>query len=332
MGFIFFGHLTYPSFVKVTLSVSGTLAKIPQPASNSPEARAMRCAFAEAVVARELCRSIFTDLYPSDSATQSLCEGLARIFSWLDSSHPEEAVVTRCQLARAMAKSCDPKQCATRSAEKVCMTLGSWLGDKDRRRQFAADLGAQFEKAIDLWLPLQRADQHVRADTDLNSSEWLYSEDKRARYDAVTEEEETPKDSDIIPAPVHDHPVDFPLVVLFPRIFVGDDILFHGFSLFADQRAVIAAKVEQKKQLRSGSRASNRRNSNQDQLPCLSPKDLRAIAGSSGQGSKLRDLYLLAGSDLSVRKEPSQIDGKGTELSDGASVLSHRSESGANRG
>jgi hypothetical protein len=124
----------------------------------------MRCAFAEAIIAQELCRTIFIELYASASGGH--IDELTRTLSWLAESHPFEAVITRCQLARALGESSSVEKLPNQAAERVCATLRPWLGN-NQRRQFAEDLAGQFTIAIDLWKPLQRTAGILRVENDL---------------------------------------------------------------------------------------------------------------------------------------------------------------------
>ena len=292
--------------------------QIPQPTSNSPAARAMRCALAEALVAKELARCIFTDLHVSDSVSDVLVDGLTKVLKWLDSSHPLEATVTRCQLARALAESSGVEHCAPKAAERVCATLEPWFGGDDRRRLFAADLAERFGAAMALWLPLQRAEQRVRAETDLACKDWFY---ERPKYDVITPGENAHGDSGVGGSSINNHGHDagpeFPLAVLFPHIYVGETILFHGLGLFAYQPAVAAARLEQRKQPESrANRASHRRSGQHSQQVSGQPaKGSRRTSVSSVEESRMRGSLVgsAASSDLSsvVLKPRSLIDGRG---------------------
>lgn len=313
------------------------MMQIPQPTSNSPAALAMRCALAEALVAKELSERIFTD-FPTDESNIPVA-GLPGIYSWLDENHyKRESVVIRCQLAKILASHRDDKAYASRLAAKLCKLLGPWLGD--REAQFTAALAERFEAALALWQTLQRAEQWVQAEASLVHGAWLYKEDRRARYDTVATDEDTQAASDTA-SQGRTTPSEGPLAVLFPQIYAGETLLYAGSGLFAGQPAVEEARQEARKQQQHPDhrtqRASLRRASHQYQLASappakeggrrmsLSPTDksfmLSTLLGGGVGGA-------VAQSDLSSVLGPmSQIDGKGTELSAVESVRSQRSGS-----
>lgn len=81
--------------------VSSPLSRIPQVASNSPAAQYIRCPLAEAVIAQELSRYIFSDFYTPNGASGVDLDGLGKALVRLNKTHPHEAKIVRCQLAKA---------------------------------------------------------------------------------------------------------------------------------------------------------------------------------------------------------------------------------------
>jgi len=193
----------------------------------------MRCAFAEAVIARQLATHVFRDFcLPEEAGGVEL----GRLSKALTSLNGREAEVIRCQLARASHKREDAETVSTRAAESVCSILNDWLGDDEaRRRRFKVDLVSLFSEAVVLWRHLQRTGKHTEAVVDL-AGDWC-EEDARTEYDGIilVEEHRSQQTNSLVTGP--------PVAVLFPQI-LSDDLLFPGYALFPTQSAVIAAFQE----------------------------------------------------------------------------------------
>ena len=279
---------------KTAIDVSGTqLISIPQVGSNSPVARSIRCAMAEAVISQELSRTIFQQFYVTDDDSGVQLDGIIRALSWLNKKHPQEALVVRCQLARALNQSSEVRQRPTQSAQKVGATLSPWLGG-NQIEQFVKDLQDQFTEAMALWQPLQQAIHRVEARTDLSAELW-YWDDRRPQYDEVA--------SGADPAQTLEDEAH-PIAVLFPQIYTkGPDPLFHGYALFSTQ-PVYKVAVQERRSLRSSrtDSASYRRRmssgpAGMDHHAEQQTKGGRRASGASGDGSQQRTSVF--GSDLS---------------------------------
>lgn len=307
----------------------------------------MRCAIAEALVAAELTESLFVDLYaPPPETPAAAVSGpgaLARaVLDWLASSRLQtEATVVRCQLAQALVslRGGDyAKRYANEAAGRICAVLSPWLPEGDGRMRFEADLATKLEDAVELWTPLQRADKLVRAKADIASRDWLF-DDRNESYDHAgppAEGTDGSRGGGHADQPMHGD-AEFPLAILFPSVYVGEEMLFPGKCVFPSQGAVASAKLEQMRQHDPrANRASRRWSSSYNhhqQMGGQPAKEARRTSISSVDGSRSRGPFTgISGlSDLSVRKPPPQIDGKGTEISSTGSTRSRRSENDANR-
>jgi hypothetical protein len=198
----------------------------------------MRCAITEAVISQKLASNIFRDFYTWDKEAETELSGLRKGLSWLGKEHPKEATIMRCQLAKACNKSCNVEAVATQVAQDICAALRSWLNDDTARRQFAERLKEIFVEAIRIWQHLQKTRQGAMAAMDLTSESWIEETDARPEYNSMAlgseqNSQQRPTSQDIDP-----------LAILFPQIYAGDELLFHGFALFPTQTAVIVASQE----------------------------------------------------------------------------------------
>jgi hypothetical protein len=280
----------------------------------------MRCAFAEAAIARELSTHIFLDFYLFGQDSSDL-SGLVKALNLLKEANPQEAGIIRCQLARACSKSEKANKVLTQAVRDVCDILNPWLVDHaDRKEEFKTELRELFSYAMQLWQTIQRTRQGARAvmkieDPTPTMKIWFQVEDSRPVYDELPLGDEHRSQA---PLEYHDYG---PLAILFPHIFVGKagyddkDLLCHGFALFHTQTAAVIARMERSHQQRT----------------TVNPR--RRSSGAEGRGQRrsiastvrARALSLAAtGSDISY------VGGSSSQLSAGkadaiASATSTRS-------
>jgi hypothetical protein len=131
---------------------------------------------------------------------------------------------------------------ATQAAEDACATLCCWLNDDIARGQFVDRLRGIFAEAIGIWQHLQRTRQGAVAVMDLAPDGWIEETDARSEYNSISLESK--QNSQQQPS----SELVGPLAILFPQVWVGDEVLFHGFALFPTQTAVIAASLERNSQ------------------------------------------------------------------------------------
>jgi hypothetical protein len=201
-------------------------------ASNTEPAQLLRCAFAEAVISQELLNNVFVDFYfPSDIKSSPESNKLIQVLDWLSRVEPRRASICRSQIATVCCQNENMRsKIISEATQRVLTTLNPWI--IDNREQLSNELIELFTEAVELWQPLQRADRHIVVKND---GDWI-DEDTWQEYD----------DMSLLPnhqsnPPIHDYE---PMVILFPRIFTGSFLIFHGYALYPTQAAIIAAKLE----------------------------------------------------------------------------------------
>lgn len=218
-------------------STNSSRTRIPFVPSNSDSARALRCAVAESVICWQLSQRIFSSF--TFSAEPHL-NGLSGILDGLSKTHPIQARIIRCQVARISKEKTNINLVASSSAQEATTTLSGWFGDDNSQRRFVDDLGRLFVEALRLWQRLQCTGHQLRTSIDLADSNWSPEEYSRKRYDDI------PLDHD------RQQPGIWgiaPIAALFSNIYDDDDSktkqpLFRRFALFADQSAVIVGTRE----------------------------------------------------------------------------------------
>jgi hypothetical protein len=230
--------------------------------SNSKVARCIRCAIAEAIVAQELAEKIFRDFYVGDKETENELSDFRKVLTFLSKEYPKEATIIRCQLVKVCNEPSKVDALATQAAQEVCGALCYWLNDDSAQGQFVEGLRGIFVDAIGIWQHLQRTVQGAVVVMDLTPDSWIEETDTRPEYDSVTlrSEQNSPQQ------PVSE--LAGPQAVLFPQVWAGEELLFHGFALFSTQTAVIAARVERNSQQSLRKTITQRRRlSNMDRRP-----------------------------------------------------------------
>ncbi|KAK3328268.1 hypothetical protein B0T19DRAFT_186107 [Cercophora scortea] len=276
---------------QLTIGSTAASSRIPQAVSNSPAARAMRRASAEAVIALQLSTHIFVDFYPVDREADMKLSGLVRALDWLNDEHPLEATIIRCQLARVCNDSPIADEIPKQATDVVCGQLGPWLAADDgtRVQKFAAELEDLFSAAMGLWQKLQCTRTRVTAVASLDERVWFIDDDSWPEYGSTPAEEEPNMGG--------------PLAVLFPQIRAGKDtsessssggsssLLFHGFALFPEQAHVKAAKEECKSQRASRRTSTFQRRRTSDGGSQGEPqRPHRRLSSASRDGAQQRSL------------------------------------------
>jgi hypothetical protein len=195
----------------------------------------MRCAIAEAVVADELATAIFRDFY-AGKETEAKLGGLRSALGWPSKEHQDEAAIIRCQLAKVCGEPRKVHAVAAQAAHDVCTALRWWLNDT-AQGPFAEGLRGIFVEAMGIWQHLQRTRQGAEAAMDRAFHNWMEQTDARPQYGSIARSEPNAQQQPT------SGPMD-PLAVLFPQIWVGENLIFHGFALFPTQTAVVAAAQE----------------------------------------------------------------------------------------
>lgn len=222
---------------------------------NSEAAAKMRCALAEAIIARNLSTYIFQDFYIETSECPKIRE-LTEILSHLDTKDTRKASIARHQVASALEHPRNKETViseAVRSITKLLMpdsTIDQHAGFKDLGRS----LTELFREALKIWQRLRRAPEHIIASVDVMSDEWDI-DDAQDWYDTVSIHEAKKQ----VQGPALEP--NFPIAVLFPQIWIGDTLLFHGHALFPSQGAVVAASLEIQKSSSLDSSVRRRRRS-----------------------------------------------------------------------
>lgn len=198
-------------------------------------AQSVRCALSEAIIAQELSNSIFQDFYVSHNVGSTEGTVFRNVLAKLMKTHTHQVTAIRCQMAKIFAESSRIDQTASQAVENVCAILNSWLHDDTTRSDcFKKDLTALFSELINLWIELQRCGQRLVVAGEVTEGRWLENEDRRREYDDSNGEEPqwtAPSASELVE----------PIAVLFPQIFAGEDLVFHGYALFSTQRIVTQA-------------------------------------------------------------------------------------------
>ena len=215
----------------------------------------MRCALAESVIANQLTTNIFQDFYIVGSISTKL-HGLAEVLSTLDEQGPRKASIARYQIATALEDSQVRNQIILHTVEIVERSLLPWLPQNTDKKTSAQeslrhDLTELFKDAVDLWQRLRRAPEHCTASADLISDEWA-PEDARQLYDTIKTDEKYRVQGAALET-------NLPVAVLFPQIWKGSQVIFHGHALFPSQSAFIMASLENTKASMSNGSVRRRR-------------------------------------------------------------------------
>lgn len=212
----------------------------------------MRCAVVEAIIAEQLSASIFQDFYISASDKLNLRE-LTEVLSRLDKGHPRKANIIRYQIATAFENPQTQNSIILCTVDNVDRLLRPWLTESTVRERLKHDLAEFFRDALDLWKRLRRDTVHATAQANVTSDQWEL-DDARQQYDTVKIDEHYGFPGAALAS-------TSPSAVLFPQIWIGNHVLFHGHALFPSQSAVIAANLEVERSKISNSSIRRRRRS-----------------------------------------------------------------------
>jgi hypothetical protein len=217
---------------KALTNLSADLERIPQLQSNSKPAKYLRWALAEAVISEELSNNIFTAFYfPKDIKPSPESNELIHILDWLNRADTRRASICRSQLAIVCSQDENTGQkIASKATQRVLDILSPLISEN--RDEFANKLEELFTRAVKLWQPLQRADKRIVVSATNKWSDQTHW-DLWEEYDDISLQQKSS------PMPTYES-----LVILFPQIWAGSKLLFHGKALSPTQNAFIAAKLE----------------------------------------------------------------------------------------
>lgn len=283
------------------MDVSGALSRIPQVESNSPVAQSIRCALAEAIIAQELSKHIFQDLYFPGEAARVEVSGLMKALTWLNRTHPHEATIVRCQLAKACAHSTDADGIPAQATESVNTILNCWLNDDTaRQQQFVTELMSLFSEAMKIWKDLQRSGKRVEARMEIIDGNWFEEEHGRHEYDSVVAGEQRRSEqttSGLIG----------PLAVLFPKILADGRLLFRGYALFPTQAVVMTASQERGSQASSPNMSGSHRRTSEYESGDYRMEQQTAKGGRRHSNASLDGDLVGSGGSYSVRANPQSM-------------------------
>ncbi|KAJ9142724.1 hypothetical protein NKR23_g7001 [Pleurostoma richardsiae] len=188
-----------------------------------PHSNHLRVAMAEAVICRVMTLQIFKPYYTLDRPETE--KELSKIARW----SPRREALLRCQLAAS-------------TSEDDCLTLADSAADEvagllkiDRNTSFYQGLRNNFRKGLDLWRQLQRSEVRVAASLADDADGWDEILDKQGYYDepATLEADQERYRSKFINT----------LATLFPRISLGNEIVYRGTALWSTQNTVVLADM-----------------------------------------------------------------------------------------
>jgi hypothetical protein len=223
------------------LDDSGFIRAAPRktPLSNSVPSQYFRMATAERVIGDKLCTNIFRRYYLPDSVAAR--GPIDEILERFDAINPRKEAIFRRQLLAAYEPD-EPHHLGflvDHTIEEVFKILNPLIFTKNTRDGFASDLAKLLRKAVDLWRHVQRSE--VRGIAQNNLDQPAFNDDQEECW-ATHDDYDTPigLTSDQLASITEAEP----MIVLFPKVFVGSVEVFQGFALWSDQSAAIAANIE----------------------------------------------------------------------------------------
>ncbi|KAK6070721.1 RNA polymerase rpb1 c-terminal repeat domain protein [Seiridium cupressi] len=186
-------------------------------------------AIVEAAIADVLISHIFRPHYVLDTLET------AELLEHLSEKKPRREALVRCQLAQAKELS---ENDTLRMASDVAQRIVGLLFERKTETtiKFHDGLVVIFRKGIDMWRAIQRNRLRPRAIGVVNhDTDWNENIDKLGDYDSLVNLE---PEQEVFRPEIVD-----PLLTLFPRIFMGKEIIHRGFALWPDQNAVVAAHI-----------------------------------------------------------------------------------------
>lgn len=296
----------YPRLIQATSQGTVHLTEtfpIRVPSSNSRPARYMRRAVAESLIAAELRRSVFLDIYNGGVDLPDINLGeLRSSLLWLEKNErEEEADVIRCQLTRALAAYApDSSVQAKELAVRVVDALTPWIPDEQTRTKFEGGLAGILEDSIKLWQSVQKAEKRVAATFILDTDSWDAAEDRRLVYDGVPAGGQAREPGSESLSDIGD-----PIAVLFPHIHTADGEIFCGWALFQNQLMVAEAYRELQAQQASSNAGGPFRRRLSMREPPVSRN--RRVSASSTDEARLRRASVGLASDPPTSQQRSPV-------------------------
>lgn len=189
----------------------------------------IQMAIVEAAIADTLMTHIFRPHYVLDMVET------ARLLNHLSEKDSRREALVRCQLAQAGELSeKDTLRMARNAAQRI---VGFLFGNTTEATiKFHEGLVVIFQKGIDMWRAIQRSRLRPSViGVGDNDADWNENIDKLGDYDSLVDLE---PEQEVFRPEIVD-----PLLTLFPRIFMGEEIIHRGFALWPDQNAVVTAHI-----------------------------------------------------------------------------------------
>jgi hypothetical protein len=202
------------------------------PISSSVPSKYLRMAVAEKVIASKLCADIFQQYYlPESPAARGAIDD---VLNRLCIDNPRGEAIFRGQLLSAY----NPQEEEHRVTDIMESTLAEVIGIldpllfvPDARESFQSELGQLLGEAVKLWRPVQRSAMKGAVESDPEPDWSEYKEYDTAVGLTAEQASNVPAESDAI-------------MSLFPRVFIGDDVICPGYALWSSQNIIVAANIE----------------------------------------------------------------------------------------
>lgn len=196
--------------------------------SNSTPSQYLRMATAEKIIAHILYNHIFLDYYlpKSVSAREAVNDVLVR----LSRGSPREEAIFRLRLLSAYKH--DEQHHLMSVVEATTSEIADTLDPliaSNSRDAFESEFNKLLQEAVKLWRLVQRSTVRAWVDMDPDQDWGKYRD-----YDTAMGSN----------ADKAVHILSNPTEPLFPRVFIGGDVVCQGYALWSDQNTVVAAGIE----------------------------------------------------------------------------------------
>lgn len=212
---------------------------IPKPIaiSNTGSSKHLRMAAAEAVIAKQLCERIFQPLYNLNSPVrEELDDALEELFY----KNPRQEAILRSSLLSAfVSEQQDHTKIVNSVVDDVCNLLGPLLFSQSDRDAFRSSLKVVLYDAAELWNRAQRSTKRVLASAQGKDWDWRSYQEHDDAVKLTAEQKALA------------HGLGEPLMILFPRVYFGDQSasIHDGLALWSDQSIVITGEMELREQV-----------------------------------------------------------------------------------
>ncbi|KAI9858939.1 MAG: hypothetical protein M1813_007241 [Trichoglossum hirsutum] len=202
------------------------------PISNSVPSKYLRTAVAEKVIANKLYTDIFQQYYlpESPAARGAMDDVLDRLYM----ETPRGEAIFRRRLLSAYHPQEEEHQVMNvmeSTLAEVVGILDPLLFSPDVRERFQSELGQLLVEAVNLWRPIQRSAMKGVVENDPEADWSEYKEYDTAVGLTAEQASNVPAESDAI-------------MSLFPRVFIGADVICPGYALWSSQNTIVAANIE----------------------------------------------------------------------------------------